>query len=81
MEIATVDTQAMTITVQPKNSTANTSKTYKFTAQTKITVNGQPATVSDLKPGLQIRVGTGSHEDTADELSATPPPADPNEKR
>lgn len=68
----------MTITVESRNSTANTTKTYKFTPRTKIMVNGNNGTVNDLKPGLQIRVGAGADPQVADELSATPPPADPN---
>lgn len=77
MAIASVDTAAKTITIAPKNSTATNSKTYKFTDKTKVTVNGHDGTLSDLKPGLAIRVGTGMDETVADELTVTPPPPDP----
>lgn len=77
MAIASLDTKAMTITIEPKNSTATNSKTYKFNAQTKVTVNGHDGTIADLKPGQQIRVGTGSDETVADHLTASNPPADP----
>ena len=80
MAIASVDKTAMTITVQPQNSAATTSKTYKFTPRTKITVNGHDGTLDDLKPGLQICVGAGADENVAEELSASPPPADPNSR-
>ena len=77
MAIASLDTTAMTITIEAKNSTATNSKTYKFTAQTKVSVNGHEGTISDLKPGLQIRVGTGPDENVAEELTASNPPPDP----
>ena len=75
--IASVDTAAKTITVGPKNSTATGTKTYKFTDKTIITTSGKPGTVADLAPGQQIHVGTGMDETIAEELTVTPPPADP----
>ena len=75
--IASVDPAAMTITVEPKNSTATGTKTFKFTAQTKITVNGHDGTVADLTPGQQVHVGLGTSDTIADELTVTAPPADP----
>ena len=80
MAIASVDQKAMTITVESRNSTANVSKTYKFTPQTKIMVSGHDGAVGDLKPGLQIRFSAGANADVAQELSASPAPADPNER-
>lgn len=77
MAIASLDPKAMVIVIELKNSTATVSKTYHFTPQTRITVNGQNGAVSDLKTGQQIRVGTGPDEGVADELSASNPPADP----
>lgn len=75
--VASVDTTAMTITVEPKNSTATATKTYKYTPRTKVMVNGQTATIADLKAGLQIRVGAGMDAGIAEELSASNPPPDP----
>ena len=75
--IASVNTTAMTITVEPKNSTATATRTYTYTPRTKVTVNGRPATIADLKAGLQIRVGAGMDAGIAEELSASTPPADP----
>lgn len=75
--IASVNTSAMTITVEPKNSPSTATKTYKLTPQTKVTVNGNPATLADLKPGLQIHVGAGMDADVAEELHASSPPPDP----
>lgn len=72
--IESVDVTRMTITTQPMNSTASGVKTYRLTPRTKVTVNGQPATLSDLKPGLQVRVGAGMDADVAEEIAATPPP-------
>ena len=81
MAISSVDTKAMTITIEPKNSTATGTKTYKFTPQTKVTVNGHDGKIDDLTAGLQIRVGTGSDETVADELTASNPPPDPDAKK
>ena len=75
--IASVNTTAMTITIEPKNSTATATKTYTYTPRTKVTVNGRPATIADLKAGLQIRVGAGMDAGIAEELSASTPPANP----
>ena len=75
--IISVDQSAMTITVGPKNSTATGTKTYKFTAKTRITANGQPGTVASLAPGQQVHIGAGIDPTIADELTVTAPPADP----
>ncbi len=75
--IASIDTKAMTITVEPKNSTATATRTYKISSRTQVTVNGQPGTLADLKPGLQIRIGAGMDADVAEELSASAPPPNP----
>ena len=75
--IASVNTTAMTITVEPKNSTSTATKTYKLTPKTRVTVNGNPATLADLKPGQQIHIGAGMNADVAEELHASTPPPDP----
>ncbi len=75
--IVSVDTTAMTVTVEPKNSTATGAKTYKFTAATKITVNGQPGTASGMVPGQQIHIGAGMDPMVAEEIHVTAPPPDP----
>lgn len=71
----------MTITTVPKNSTGTASKTYRFNAQTHVTVNGQPGTLADLKPGQRIRVGLGADADLAEELAVTTPPKSPGRPR
>ena len=74
IEVASVDTAAMTITVQPKNSMSTDAKTYKVTAATKITVDGRPATLADLKAGQQVHFHLLADGTTADELAASPAP-------
>ena len=75
MGIVSVDTTAMTISIEPKNSTASGVKTYKYNAKTVITVNGQPGTPASLTPGQQIHVGLSMDGKTAETLAVTPPPA------
>lgn len=70
--IASVD--AGSITTEPMNSTATGTKIYQLSAKTKVTVNGQTATLADLKPGMQVRVGAGMDAGIAEEISATPAP-------
>ncbi len=75
IEVVTTDTTAMTITVQPKNSMSADAKTYKVTPAAKITVSGNPATLADLKSGLQVHFHLTAADSTAvDELSASPAP-------
>lgn len=75
--IASVNSTAMTITTEPKNSTANWSKTYRMTPKTAVTINGRPGTLADLKPGLRINVGVGMDAGVAETLSVSQPPPDP----
>ena len=75
--IASVDPTGMTITTESKNTSSTATKTYRISPRVKITVNGQPGTIADLKPGLQISVGAGMDAGVAEELSARTPPADP----
>ena len=50
--IVSVDSAAMTITVEPKNSMSSEKKAYKVTTATIIKANGNPATLADLKPDM-----------------------------
>ncbi len=75
--IISVDQSAMTITVGPKNSTATGTRTYKFTAKTRVTANGRAGTAAQLTPGQQVRIGAGADPTVAEELTVTAPPADP----
>lgn len=74
IEVVSVDATANTITVQPKNSMSTEAKTYKVTPATKITVNGSPATLTDLKAGSQVHFHLTADGTTADELAASPAP-------
>ena len=73
--IVSVDTAAMTITVEPRNSMATDKKTYKVTPATVVKVYGSPATLADLKPDMAIHFTLAADNVTATELSASRPPA------
>ena len=75
IEVVSVDPTAMTITVQPKNSMSTEAKTYKITPSTTVKVNGNPATLTDLKPDMQIHFTLAADGVTATELSASRAPA------
>ena len=68
------DPAAMTVTVQPKNSMSTEAHTYKVTTATVIKVNGNPATLADLKPDMQVHFRLAADGATAEELSASPAP-------
>ncbi len=73
--VKSVDTTAMTITVEPRNSMSTEAKTYKVTPATVVKVNGNPATLADLKPDMQVHFTLAADNVTATELSASRPPA------
>ena len=73
--IKSIDAAAMTIAVEPRNSMSTEAKTYKVTPATIIKVNGNPATLADLKPDMAIHFQLTADGTTATELSASRVPA------
>ena len=73
--IKSVDATAMTITVEPHNSMSTEAKTYKVTPTTVVKVNGNPATLADLKSDMAVHFTFATDNVTVTELSATRPPA------
>ncbi|MGB8354377.1 MAG: hypothetical protein WCD79_10845 [Chthoniobacteraceae bacterium] len=53
------------------------SKTYKIDKFTTITLLGNDAKTSDLKPGMKVSVTVGSDPAIAASISASNPPKDP----
>ncbi len=74
IEVVSVDSTAMSITVQPKNSMSTEAKTYKVTPATTVKVNGKPATLADLKPDMMVHFTLAADGVTATELSGSPAP-------
>jgi hypothetical protein len=52
-------------------SEANGSKTLQINQFTEITVNGQKATVADLKPGMTVNVTLGTDASKASRIAAS----------
>ena len=52
-------------------SDQNTTRTLTITQFTEITVNGQRATISDLKPGMTVSVTLGTDPSRAARINAT----------
>ena len=72
--VVSVDSAAMTITVEPKNSMSTDTHTYKVTPATVVKVNGNPAMLADLKPDMMVHFELAADGTTATELSASPAP-------
>ena len=72
--IVSVDATAMTVTVEPRNSMSTEKKTYKVTPATAVKVNGNPATLADLKSDMAIHFTVAPDNVTATELAASRPP-------
>jgi hypothetical protein len=68
--IASVTGNAITV------SEPNTTRTFTVTQFTEITVNGQRASIADLKPGMTISVTIGVDPSRAARINATGVPAD-----
>ena len=73
--IKSVDTAALTITVEPRNSMSTEAKTYKLTPTTVVKVYGNPATLADLKPDMAVHFTLAADNVTLTELSASRAPA------
>jgi hypothetical protein len=66
--IASVGPSSITITEQ------SGTKTYTITQFTEISVNGQRATVADLKPGMTVNVTLGTDASKASRINASGAP-------
>jgi hypothetical protein len=67
--IASVTANAITVTEQ------KTARTFTVTQFTEITVNGQRASIADLKPGMTVNVTLGMDPTRASRIVATGVPA------
>ena len=63
--IASVTATSITI------AESSSSKTLGITQFTEITVNGQKATVADLKPGMKVSVAISTDSSKASRINAT----------
>jgi hypothetical protein len=63
--IASVNANAVTVTEE------KTTKTFTISQFTEINVNGQRATIADLKPGMLVSVTLGTDPSRASRISAT----------
>jgi hypothetical protein len=69
--IASVDEGAGTVLIGHANSSNRTTKSLKVTKFTDITVDGQKATLHDLKKGMMVEVTQGGDADEAAALKAS----------
>ena len=69
-DITAVDEGAKTVTVGHKNGKDHSTEALKINDFTEITVDGQKATLKDLKPGMKVDVDRES-DDIASTLTAT----------
>ena len=68
--IASVTGNAITV------SEPNTTRTFTVTQFTEISVNGQRASIADLKPGMTVNVTIGVDPSRAARINATGVPTD-----
>jgi predicted negative regulator of RcsB-dependent stress response len=61
-------------------SDAKTTRAFTVTQFTEITVNGQRATIADLKPGMTIDVTIGMDPSHASRINAADPPVGKKKK-
>lgn len=77
-----VDASANTLTIQTSDGKEN--RTNKLTTLTTITVNGQPAKITDLTPGLKVDCVLGGDGQSLSSVSAAdykPPQAEEPRRR
>ena len=67
--IKAVNEEAKTVTIGTEHNKDHTEKALKVTAFTEVTVDGQKATLHDLKPGMRVEVDLNS-DDEAKGLTA-----------
>lgn len=75
--IQAVDTAGSTVTIGHVNSKDTSTKVYKVDSNTDIQVNGEKATLADVKTGMKVSLTIGFDEDKAGGLSLSPAPPDP----
>ena len=68
---------ANTITITERNTT----RAFRLTQFSDITVNGQRATITDLKPGMTVNVTIGTDPTYASRINATGVPAEEKHKK
>jgi len=69
-DITAVDEAAKTVTIGHKNGKDHSTEALTVNTFTEITVDGQKATLHDLKPGMKVDVGRDS-DNVAASLTAT----------
>jgi len=69
MELVAVDLTGNNITVA--DATGNNPATYAVTSLTTVTINGQPAKLSGLRPGMHVFMTVIQDGKTADKIDAT----------
>jgi hypothetical protein len=62
-------------------SEEKTTRTFIITQFTEINVNGQRATIADLKAGMTVSVTIGVDPTRASRINATGAPVDKNQKK
>jgi predicted double-glycine peptidase len=73
--ISSVTGNAVTVTDE------KTTRTFTITQFTEINVNGQKATIADLKPGMTVSITIGIDPSRASRVNASGVPADHDQKR
>lgn len=79
--IQSVDPASQTVVFQVMKD--NSTHPYKIDAGTSITVNNNPGTFADIKPGMEVISSTERDSSTLDAISvgvASPPPDEPKGK-
>lgn len=76
--LTSIDPSGKTITVTDKQG--KDPVTYSVTTLTKITLNGQPAKLSDLSKGMGVDVALSGGGKTADKIDATSAHPDSSKK-
>jgi len=62
-------------------SEEKTTRTFIITQFTEINVNGQRATIADLRPGMTVSITIGVDPTRASRINATGSPVDKNQKK
>ena len=75
--VQAVDPTANSVTIGHANSTDTSTKTYKLDKFSEVEVNGEKASLADVKPGMKASVTPGVVENTASRLVVSPAPPEP----
>lgn len=79
LQVVSVNLSSNKITVA--DGAGKDTTTYDVTPLTKVTVNGQPAKLSDLTRGMHVTLTVAGGAKTADKINATSAPADSSPPR